>query len=84
MRRWLLTGVLLLCGCGGGKSDEGLVPLDQLPPGFLDTARKTIPNINFDKAWKLRNGNYEIQGKDRNGKRREVELSPSGEVVEID
>ena len=84
MRRLLPIGVLLLCGCGPDRSGAGLVPLDQLPPGYLDTAKKTIPGVKFDTVWKLKNGNYEIQGKDKNGKRREVELSSSGEVVEIE
>jgi hypothetical protein len=84
MRRLLLIGLVLLCGCGQGHSDAGAVPLDQLPPGFLDTAKKTLPNVKFEKAWKLANGTYEIQGRDKNGKRREVEVSSSGEVVDIE
>jgi hypothetical protein len=83
MRRLLLIGVLLLSGCGG-KSDAGAVPLDQLPAGYLDTARKTLPDVKFEAAWKLSNGNFEIRGKNKHGKVREVELSPTGEVVEIE
>jgi hypothetical protein len=67
-----------------GKPDAGLVPLDQLPTGFLDSARKQLPHVKFDKAWKLSNGNYEIRGKDAKGKVREVELNSNGELVEVD
>jgi len=92
MRRYLLIGVLLIAALAlgvwsfgfGGASDAGLVPLEQLPPGFLNTARRELPQVKFDRAWKLRNGNYEIRGKDARGKAREVELNEKGAVVEVD
>jgi hypothetical protein len=81
----VLTGMLLYFGgFVGGASDAGLVPMDQVPPGFLDIARKELPAVKFDKVWKLRNGNYEIRGKDAKGKAREVEVNAKGEVVEVD
>jgi hypothetical protein len=83
MRRLLVIGVLLLCGCGG-KSDGAAVPLEKLPTGFLDTARKTLPNVKFESAWRLANGTYEIRGKDKNGKVREVEVGPDGAVVDVE
>jgi hypothetical protein len=91
--RWLVViGVLLAAaivgwmayGTSNSPSDAGVVPLDQLPPGFLDTARKELPQAKFDKAWRLKNGNYEIRGKDAKGKAREVELDPKGAIVEVD
>jgi hypothetical protein len=84
MRQWLGIGLLLLAGCGESRSPGAAVPLDQLPAGYLDTARKTLPEVKFDTAWKLSNGNYEIRGKNKAGKVREVELSPTGAVVEIE
>jgi hypothetical protein len=68
----------------GPTSREGLVPLDQLPDGYLSIARKELPQVNFDKVWRLRNGNYEIRGKDAKGKAREVELDANGRIVEVD
>jgi hypothetical protein len=61
-----------------------MVPLDQVPQPFLKTAKETLPEVTFDHARKLPNGNYEIRGKAKNGKVREVELNSSGEVVEIE
>jgi hypothetical protein len=92
MRRYALIGLLLIAALAagvmsfgfGGATEAGLVPLDQLPGGFLNTARKELPKVKFDKAWRLRNGNYEIRGKDTNGKAREVELNAKGIVVEVD
>jgi hypothetical protein len=50
----------------------------------LKTAKEKLPEVTFDHARKLPNGNYEIRGKAKNGKVREVELNPAGEVVEIE
>jgi hypothetical protein len=92
MRRVLMVLVLVLLvggvtalviGWGGG--DKGaIVPLDQVPEPFLTKAKETLPEVKFDHARRLPNGNYEIRGQARNGKVREVELAPSGEVVEIE
>jgi hypothetical protein len=93
MRRYVFLGLLLAGLLGAGviayshfdsRSDAGLVSMDQLPAGFLDRAKKELPQVKFDKAWKLKNGNYEIRGRDARGKAREVELDANGAVVEID
>ena len=46
-----------------------------------------LPGIPFDRAYKIDvNGKdaYEIRGKDCRGKIREVEVSTSGEVLEVE
>ena len=63
------------------------VPLDQLPPGSLEAATKALPEVKFHEARKAKfNGQdaYEIRGKDKRGKIREVEVSTSGEILEIE
>jgi hypothetical protein len=80
---------LLLLACGCGESVERLepVPLDQLPPGSMESAAKAVPGVKFERARKAKlNGQdvYEIIGKDKRGKTREVEVSTSGKVVEIE
>jgi hypothetical protein len=93
MRRYVLivvalvmatvVGVLSYNGLSG-RTVAGVVPLDQLPAGFLDTARKELSQVKFETVWRLKNGNYEIRGKDAKGKVREVELDAKGSVVEVD
>jgi hypothetical protein len=80
----VLGGAVLGTGCGNSEPKSVLVPLDQVPEPFLKKARETLPEVQFDHARKLPNGNYEIRGKGKNGKVREVELNSSGEVVEIE
>ncbi len=79
-----LLFVLLLVGCSDGNSKAVVVPIDQVPAPLVKAARQQLPDVVFDHARKLPNGNYEIRGKARNGKVREVELNPAGVVVEIE
>ena len=92
MRRALMIVVLLLSAGGAlpllaGCGDRGkvvVVTLDQVPEAFVKTAQETLPEVTFDHARKLPNGNYEIRSKMTNGKVREVEVNSVGEVVEIE
>lgn len=95
MRRsyWLLLFALLIVvgvvalviGYAGYNESKAMnVPLEQVPEPFVKKAKETLPDVKFDHARKLPNGNYEIRGKMKNGKVREVELNPAGEVVEIE
>jgi len=77
----LLTATI---GCGSSEAKAVAVPLDQVPEAMVKKARETLPDVTFDHARKLKNGNYEIRGKGKTGKVREVEFNPAGEVVEIE
>ena len=85
-----LGAVLLLAalGCDGGEPEPAhSVPIDQVPPRLMEVARKQLPGLNFDRAYKIEvNGKdaYEIRGKDSRGKIREVEVSQDGEVIEVE
>jgi hypothetical protein len=81
MRRLLLIGLLGLCGCSGGVPATA-VPIDQLPPGYLDKAKALAPNVIFDTAGRKADGTYEIQGRDRKtGKKVEVEIDKNGNAT---
>lgn len=78
----VVTLSALAGGCGGGKGE--MVPLDKVPEAMVKKAKETLPEVVFDHARKLPNGNYEVRGKNKNGKVREVEFNAAGEVVEIE
>jgi len=90
MKKLCLGVVTLLSvlGCGGEEhKDAQSVPIDQVPPKLMEVARKQLPGLNFDRAYKIDvNGKdaYEIRGKDNRGKIREVEVSQDGEVIEVE
>jgi hypothetical protein len=69
MRRLLLIAVFGLVGCTGGEHATA-VPIDQLPPGYLDKAKAFAKDHNmdveFDRAGKKADGTYEIEI-DKNG-----------------
>lgn len=85
MRCWIV-GVILACvlmGCGGTKKHEA-ISIDDVPKNLLEIAKEKLPDVTFDQAVKKSNGVLEVRGKDKKGKVRDVEFSPSGEVVEVE
>jgi hypothetical protein len=81
----VLGGVsALVVGCGDSGVKSVVVPLNQVPEPLVKIAKEKLPEVKFDHARRLPNGDYEIRGKAKNGKVREVELTPSGQVVEIE
>jgi hypothetical protein len=91
MRRWnrgvFAVGLLALGGCEGGTRPVA-VPLDQVPSPVMEVAKKNAPpGVKLDSARKFTlNGEevYEVRGKDQRGKIREVEISASGKLLEIE
>jgi hypothetical protein len=94
MRRTVLTLTAVLAlggglaaayvGCGGSDAGRVVVPFDQLPPPLLKAAKDKLPDVTFNEAWRKPNGVYEIRGKNKQGKIREVEVNAKGEVVDIE
>lgn len=92
MRRFHLgvTVLIFAIGCGDGGSppkSDPIVPIDQVPPNVLEVARKQLPGITFDTVYKMKvegKDAYEVRGKDKRGKVREVEVSADGKVLEIE
>ena len=74
-------------GCGEEVVPFEPVPLDQLPAGSMEAATKALPEVKFSEVRKAKlNGQdaFEIRGKDKRGKIREVEVSTSGQILEIE
>lgn len=87
MSRCFLAVVLMcLAGCGQGESEASrvIIPLDQVPEPLMKIAHEKLPEVTFEKAWKKANGDIEVAGKNKKGKIREIDMTPSGEVVEIE
>jgi len=88
----LAAGVFCFQGCGDRDQSPELtkqaVKFDQVPALARDAAKKAIPGVDLNEAWKNldREGklhSYEIRGKNAgNGKIREVRVSPTGEILE--
>ncbi len=84
MRKFIplvLCGVLL--GCRDSSKDQ-MMPLADVPQSFLDTAKEKLPEVTFEQALKRGDGTWEIRGKDKKGKTRDVELSATGEVLDVE
>jgi hypothetical protein len=84
MRRFSLSlCVCLAAGCSSAAEDE-LIPLEKVPETFVNTAKQTLPEVTFDQALKRSDGSYEVRGKDKTGKVRDVEFSATGEIIEVE
>ncbi|WP_165070390.1 PepSY domain-containing protein [Paludisphaera rhizosphaerae] len=85
--QFALTLIVFVCGCENEPTADQIVPLDQVPPSIMEIARKELPGYTFDTVYKMKVEGadaYEIRGKDKRGKVREVEVSASGEVLGIE
>ncbi|HUY90114.1 MAG TPA: hypothetical protein VMV10_15360 [Pirellulales bacterium] len=90
MRRllvFLAIGVLAASGCGEAARRDEPVKMSDVPEDILKVAQERLPNIKFDQAWKTKfkgQDAYELRGKNDRGKVQEVEVSTSGEVLEVE
>ena len=89
MLRYVPLLLLPVClGCGSSKPKEKeIVAIADVAPDLVEVAKKTLPNVKFDSAYKITvNGEevFELRGKQPNGKIREVEVSVSGKVIEVE
>ena len=80
-----LSVCLLACivGCSQASRAERM-SVDEVPENVMVIAREKLPDVTFDQALQKSDGIYEVSGKDSRGKVREIEISPEGEIVEIE
>jgi hypothetical protein len=81
----LLLGLtaLVLTGCGHKPPPKTAMELKDVPPEIMKVAKEKLPGVRFDAAYKEPNGSYELRGKERSGKVREIDIRPDGTVEEI-
>ena len=87
MTRTLIAVLVATCfvvGCGEKTPKGENVELDKVPELVMKVAKEKLPDVKFEQAWKTPNGNYEVRGKNKNGKVRDIQVKPDGEVVEVD
>ena len=82
----LLLGAsaIALTGCGEQSGQKTAMDIKDVPPEIMKVATEKLPGVAFDTAWKKANGNYEVRGKAKNGKVREIDIRPDGSVEEIE
>lgn len=81
----LLLGLSALAptGCGDKKEQKTAMELKDVPPDIMKVAQEKLPGVKFDAAFKEANGNYELRGKEKSGKTREIDIKPDGTVAEL-
>lgn len=80
--------IFLAAGCGEALKPTEMVPLDKLPEPVLKTAQEKLPDVKFDTAWKEQDKEgeevFEVRGKTSGGKTRDIRVTASGKVLEVD
>jgi hypothetical protein len=81
-------------GCGEHDMPAGLtkqaVAFDDVPESVRNAARKAVPGVKLDEAWKNlgpegKLHSYEVRGRNpADGKIREVRVSLTGEILETE
>jgi hypothetical protein len=86
MRKHIIVAFAFLafCGCGGGEGAKTPVKLEDVPAPAMKVAQEKLPGINFQEAYRKKDGTYEIRGKDKTGKVREVEVKADGTFVALE
>ena len=91
----LALGLAAGPGCGAPEEGEArlarrTMPVEEVPAEAMEVAEGALPGIAFNEAWanvdadgKLHS--YEIRGSsEESGRIREVRVSPSGEILEME
>ena len=81
-----------ITGCGSESSDRlarRSVPIAELPELVRAAAQKELPDVEFADAWKNLDkdgklNSFEIRGRNKTGKIREVRVSATGEIIELE
>jgi uncharacterized membrane protein YkoI len=75
-------------GCASSPPEsDPIIPIAEVPANVMEVARKQLPGYTFDTVYKTKidgKDAYEVRGKDKRGKVREVEVSAAGEVLAIE
>lgn len=81
--------LLVTSGCGEILEPTEMVPIEKLPDPVLKTAQEKLPDVKFDTAWKEHEQEdgeevFEVRGKTKSGKTRDIKVTASGKVLEVD
>ena len=83
--RFVYVCVLLAAvGCSEKSPKAERLAVSDVPENLMTIAKEKLPGVTFDQVILKSSGVYEIIGKDDKGKVREIELTPEGEIVEIE
>jgi hypothetical protein len=82
MRRLLIAAVIAFAGCS--KAQKVSVELTDVPEKAMRTVREKMPEATLTAAWIKPDGTYEVRGKLKSGKIREVEVKADGTFVDME
>jgi hypothetical protein len=85
--RTLTVLLMLILGCSDKRENDMPIPFEKVPPTLVKIASERLPGVSFQTAYKETKGGkdvYELRGKTKEGKIRDLEITADGEVIEVD
>jgi hypothetical protein len=87
MKRTLLTVFFAAAlGCEGEPRNDPVVSHEQIPAAAMDSVTKQMRGYRFHTAYKIQKDGkdaFKIQGKNTQGDIREIDVSPSGQILGV-
>lgn len=84
-RSLCLLALAAVLGCGGDSiPKKEPITLDQVPENVLKVAREKLPDVKFERAMRKPNGEFEVIGRNRSGKVREIDIRLDGTITEVE
>src|SRR5262249_56726577 len=85
-RRLFLAAALSLAtlACNGSVEEKSPIKLEDVPAAAMKTAKQKLPDATFFEAYLKKDGTYEVRGKLKSGKVREVEVKADGTFVDLE
>ncbi len=78
--------LMVALGCQDEPRKDPVVPHDQIPAAAMESVSKQMRGYRFHIAYKIKvdgKDAYEIHGKNKQGDIREIDVSPSGAILEV-
>jgi hypothetical protein len=80
----LSLSAVVLFGCSEKPPQKTPMDMKDVPPQIIKAAKEKLPGVTFDAAYREPNGSYELRGKEKSGKVREIDIKPDGTIEEIE
>jgi hypothetical protein len=74
-----------LVGCAPQtKTDQrAMIPLTRLPQQVRASAYFKVPGVRYHTAWVLSDGNYQVRGRDADGRTTDIDFAADGTILRI-
>lgn len=80
-----LVSLMFFVGCGTGPKPETrmLIPLTRVPAPVRSAAYFKVQGVRYHSAWVTNDGQYQLSGRDADGKVTNIDFAADGTILRI-